>query len=132
MTKIEELKKLQNAMKTSRDSVQKCLGNKEDKDNMCYVKDSRNDKHSFKFTTNNYQYSKPIYFNAYYGYYGDSSTSSFSNDFYMSCMTEAINSHIEQLINKADEIMQHRVSEALLEAKFEAEDIMRQIMELDL
>lgn len=132
MSKIEELKKMQYQMANNKNSVQKCLGNTFNKDINKYTMDTRNDKHDFKFSTNSHHSSKAIYLDAYYGYYGDSSVSMFNDDFYVSCMVDAINSYLPEIRKMTEDIMQGKVNKVLLEAKYEAEDIMRQISELGL
>lgn len=119
-------------MSTNKDSVQKCLGNMFNKDCNKYTRNTNNDKHDFKFSTSSHHSSKPIYLDAYYGYYGDSSVSMFNNEFYMECMIEAINSFLPEIREKTENIMQERVNRVLVQAKDEAEDIMRQIDELGL
>ena len=112
--------------------VQLCLGKRFDKEENKYVVDSRNDKHDFNFRKDSHHSSKPIYLDAYYGYYGNSSVSMFNNEFYMECMIEAINSFLPEIREKTENIMQERVNRVLVQAKDEAEDIMRQIDELGL
>lgn len=132
MTKIEELKKLQYDMANNKYIVQRCLGKKFDKEENKYIVDSRNDKHDFKFSKNSHHSSKSIYLDAYYGYYGDGSVSMFNNEFYMECMIEAINNFLPEIREKTENIMQERVNKVLIQAKDEAEDIMKQIEELGL
>lgn len=97
-----------------------------------FVFDPRKDKHDFKFSTIQHHSSKPIYLDAYYGYFGDSSVSIFNNEFYIRCMAESINKFLPQLREETEKIMEQKYNEALLEAKGEAEEILRTIEELGL
>ena len=76
--------------------------------------------------------SKAIYFDAYYGYYGDSSVSMFNNDFYVECLVKAINKHLPELIEETEKIMTEKYNKTLLDAKVEAEDIIAKVKELGL
>lgn len=129
-TKIEEANDLKHQIEKNKDMVQVCLGNKLVDGH--YVRDSNNDKHEFRFYSDSRNHSKAIYFNAYYGYYGNSSTYSFTNDFYISCLIEAINKHIPELIEDTEKIMMERYNKTLLEARVEAEDIIAKVKELGL
>jgi len=132
MTKIEKFKELKRDMENNIKSVQYCLGNKLDKDRCSYIKDSSNDKHDFKFSKEKHHSSVPIFFDAYYGYYGDSGVSIFRNEFYIECLTEAINSYLPEIRDLTEMIMKDKVKLALSEAKGEAESIISQAKELEL
>ena len=132
MTKIEKFQDLKRHMENNIKSVQYCLGNKLDKEENGYVRDSTKDKHNFSFSKEKHHSSVPIFFDAYYGYYGDSNVSMFNNEFYMECLTEAINSCLPKLAEQAETIMKERVNAALVEAKVEAEDIISQAKELEI
>ncbi len=131
-TKIEEAKDLKFQCESNKKSVQYCLGKKQLEDGS-FVSDSRNDKHNFRFSTAQHHSSKQIiYLDAYYGYFGDSSVSMFNNEFYIRCMAEAINKFLPQLREETEKIMEQKYNEVLLEAKGEAEEILRTIEELGL
>lgn len=132
MTKIEEFQELKRHMENNIKSVQYCLGFKLDKSKNDYVRDSSNDKHSFRFSKEKHHSSAPIYLDAYYGYYGDSNVSIFNNSFYMECLTEAINSYIPEIKDLTEMIMKDKVKLALSEAKSEAESIISQAKELEI
>lgn len=129
-TKIEEANSLKRKIAKNKDMVQKCFGNKlvDGK----YVKDGYNDKHGFGFSMTSHHSSKAIHFNAYYGYYGDSSVSMFDDDFYVECLVKAINKNLPKLIEETENIMTEIYNKALLEAKVEAEDIIAKVKELGL
>lgn len=130
-TKIEEVKNLKYQLENNIRTVQYCLGKKQS-ENGTFVSDPRNDKHDFKFSVNKHHSSKPIFLDAYHGYYGDSNVSMFNNDFYVECMVEAINKFLPQLREETEKIMEQKCNEALLEAKGEAEEILNTIKELGL
>lgn len=115
-------------MNNNKDIIQKCLGKK--LLNGVYVTDSSNDKHDFSFSTWQHRSAKPIYLDAYYGYYGSSSVSMFNNEFFIQCMTKTLNKHIPEIIKETEEIMNQEYEKALLEAKVEAEDILKKIRDL--
>ena len=129
-TKIEEANDLKHRIAKNKNMVQQCLGNKlvDGK----YVKDSYNDKHGFGFSMTPHHSSKEIYFDAYCGYYGNSSVSMFNDDFYVECFVKAINKHLPELIEETEKIMTERYNKTLLEAKVEAEDIIAKVKELGL
>ena len=129
-TKIEEANNLKYQLSNNKDLVQRCLGNKlvDGK----YVRDSNNDKHNFGFSMTSHHSSKAIYFDSYYGYYGDSSVSMFNNDFYVECLVKAINKHLPELIEETEKIMTEKYNKTLIEAKVEAEDIIAKVKELGL
>ena len=129
-TKIEEANNLKYQLSNNKDLVQRCLGNKlvDGK----YVRDSNNDKHNFGFSMTSHHSSKAIYFDAYYGYYGDGSVSMFNNDFYVECLVKAINKHLPELIEETEKIMTEKYNNTLIEAKVEAEDIIAKVKELGL
>ena len=129
-TKIEEANNLKYQLSNNKFLVQRCLGNKlvDGKD----VRDSNNDKHNFGFSMTSHHTSKAIYFDAYYGYYGDGSVSMFNNDFYVECLVKAINKHLPELIEETEKIMTGKYNKTLLEAKVEAEDIIAKVKELGL
>ena len=129
-TKIEEVNDLKHKIAKNKDIVQKCFGNKlvDGK----YVKDGYNDKHGFGLSMTSHHSSKAIYFDAYYGYYGDSSVSMFNDDFYVECFVKAINKHLPELIEETENIMTEKYNKTLLEAKVEAEDIIAKVKELGL
>ena len=129
-TKIETYRKLNYQFKNNKVDVQYCLGKKRLEDGE-FVRDPNNDKHDFCFRTDKHHSSKPIYLDAYYGYYGNSNVSMFNNDFYMECLAKALNTFIPQIISKTEEIMNEECNKALLEAKEEAEDILQTIKELE-
>lgn len=56
----------------------------------------------------------------------------FNNEFYIQCMVEAINKILPQLMEEAEKIMERECNKALLEAKGEAEEILKTIEELGL
>lgn len=130
-TKIEEAKNLKYQIENNKKTVQYCLGRKQVEDDT-FVPDLRNDKHDFKFSTIQHHSSKPIYLNAYYGYFGDSNVSIFNDKFYIRCMVESINKFLPQLREETEKIMEQKYNEALLEAKGEAEEILKTIEELEL
>ena len=129
-TKIEEAKDLKWQYESNKKEVQECLGNQEL--NGFYVDNPNNDKHNFKFSTNKHHSSKPIFLDAYYGYYGDSHVHMFNNDFYIECMTEAINKNMALIREETEKIMEQKCNNALLEAKSEAEEILKTIRDLGL
>ena len=129
-TKIEEANDLKYQIENNKDMVQKCFGNKLVDGQ--YVRDSSNDKHSFRFSMISHHTSKAIYFDAYYGYYGDGSVSMFNNDFYVECLVKAINKHLPELIEETEKIMMEKYNKTLIEAKVEAEDIIAKVKELGL
>lgn len=129
-TKIEEANDLKYQIENNKDMVQKCFGNKLADGQ--YVRDSSNDKHGFGFSMTSHHSSKAIYFDAYYGYYGNSSVSMFNNDFYVECLVKAINKHLPELIEETEKIMTGKYNKTLLEAKVEAEDIIAKVKELGL
>lgn len=132
MTKIERFQELKRHMENNIKSVQYCLGNKLNKEKDDYTRDSSNDKHDFKFSKEKHHSSAPIYFDAYYGYYGDSSVSIFNNEFYIECLTEAVNSYLPEIRDLTEMIMKDKVKLALVEAKTEAENIINQAKELEI
>lgn len=132
MTKIEKFQDLKRHMENNINYVQYCLGYKFNKEKNNYVVDSSNDKHNFRFSKEKHHSSAPIYFDAYYGYYGDSNVSIFNNEFYIECLTEAINSYLPKLAERAEIIMREKVNAALVEARVEAEDIISQAKELEI
>ena len=129
-TKIEEVNDLKHKIEKNKNTVQKCFGNKLEDGK--YVKDGYNDKHGFCFSMTPHHSSKAIYFDAYYGYYGDSSVSMFNDDFYVECFVKAINKHLTKLIEETENIMTEIYNKTLLEAKVEAEDIIAKVKELGL
>jgi hypothetical protein len=131
-TKIEEYKNLKSRMSSNINMVKLCCGYSYSKKNERYEYDSSIDKRSFKFTTQKYDYMKPIYLYAYHGYYGDSSTYSFGDDFYIQCMAEAINKNMSIIIKDTEEIMKNKCNKALTEAKEEATVILKEAEELGL
>ena len=130
-TKIEEAKNLKCQLENNKERVEYCLGKKKLEDGT-FVADPRKDKHDFKFSTMQHHSSKPIYLDAYYGYFGNSNVSIFNDEFYILCMVEAINKFLPQLREETDKIMEQKYNEALLEAKGEAEEILKTIEELRL
>lgn len=130
-TKIEKAKNLKYQLDDNKKNVQYCLGKKQLEDGT-FVYDSRNDKHDFRFSTTQHHSSKPIYLDAYYGYFGNSNVSMFNNEFYIRCMVEAINQFLPQLMKETEKIMEQKYNETLLEAKGEAEEILKTIEELGL
>jgi len=56
----------------------------------------------------------------------------FNNDFYIECMVEAINRNISKIREDTEKIMEQKCNKALLEAKGEAEEILKTIKELGL
>lgn len=130
-TKIEEVRELKYQCENDKKLVQYCLGKKQLEDGS-FVRDSKNDKHGFRFSTTQHHSSKPIYLDAYYGYFGDSNVSMFNNEFYIECMVEAINKILPQLREETEKIMERECNKALLEAKEEAEEILKTIKELEL
>lgn len=130
-TKIEEAKNLKYQLENNKKTVQYCLGKKQLEDGS-FVRDSKNDKHGFRFSTTQHHSSKPIYLDAYYGYFGDSNVSMFNNEFYIECMVEAINKILPQLREETEKIMERECNKALLEAKEETEEILKTIKELEL
>lgn len=130
-TKIEKAKNLKYQLDDNKKNVQYCLGKKQLEDGT-FVYDSRNDKHDFRFSTMQHHSSKPIYLDAYYGYFGDSNVSMLNNEFYIQCMVEAINKFLPQLREETERVMEQKYNEVLLEAKGEAEEILKTIEELGL
>ncbi len=130
-TKIEEAKDLKYQLENNKKTVQYCLGRKQLEDGT-FVPDSRNDKHDFRFSTTQHYSSKPIYLDAYCGYFGNSNVSMFNNEFYIQCMVESINKFLPQLREEAERVMERKYNEALLQAKCEAEEILKTIEELGL
>lgn len=130
-TKIEEAKDLKYQLENNKNKVQYCLGKKQLEDGT-FVPDPQKDKHDFIFSTIQHHLTKPIYLNAYYGYFGNSNVSMFNNEFYIRCMVEAINQFLPQLREDTEKIMEQKYNEALLEAKGEAEEIFKTIKELGL
>lgn len=129
-TKIEEAKNLKCQLENNKKTIQYCLGRKQIEEDGTFVPDLRNDKHDFKFSTTQHHSSKPIYLDAYYGYFGDSNVSIFKDEFYIRCMVEAINKFLPQLMKETEKIMEHKYNEALLEAKGEADEIFKTIEDL--
>lgn len=130
-TKIEKAKNLKYQLDDNKKNVQYCLGKKQLEDGT-FVYDSRNDKHDFRFSTTQHHSSKPIYLDAYYGYFGNSNVSFLDNDFYIRCIAEAINKFLPQIREETEKIMEQKYNETLLEAKGEAEEILKTIEELGL
>lgn len=130
-TKIEEAKDLKWRLENNKKIVQYCLGKQEDGDGG-FVYNPNNDKHNFKFSTTQHHSSKPIYLDAYYGYYGNSNVSMFNDEFYIRCMVEAINKFLPQLREETERVMERKYNEALLEAKGEAEEILKTIKDMGL
>lgn len=130
-TKIEKAKNLKYQLDDNKKNVQYCLGKKQLEDGT-FVYDSRNDKHDFRFSTMQHHSSKPIYLDAYYGYFGNSNVSMLNNEFYIQCMVEAINKFLPQLREETERVMEQKYNEVLLEAKGEAEEILKTIEELGL
>lgn len=130
-TKIEKAKNLKYQLDDNKKNVQYCLGKKQLEDGT-FVYDSRNDKHDFRFSTMRHHSSKPIYLDAYYGYFGNSNVSMLNNEFYIQCMVEAINKFLPQLREETERVMEQKYNEVLLEAKGEAEEILKTIEELGL
>ena len=128
-TKIEEAQELRRRYENNKKSVQYCLGKQED-GNGGFVYNPNNDKHKFLFSVSQHHSSKPIFLDAYYGYYGNSNVSMFNDDFYVECLTESINNHLAELREEAEKIMKERCDKALFEAKDEAEYILRMVDEL--
>ncbi len=127
-TKIEEVKDLKYQLDNNKKTVQYCLGRKQLEDGT-FVPDSRNDKHNFRFSTTQHHSSKPIYLDAYCGYFGNSNVSMFNNKFYIQCMVESINKFLPQLREETERVMERKYNEALLQAKSEAEEILKTIEE---
>ena len=130
-TKIEEAKDLKRQLEFNKREVQYCLGRKKLEDGT-FILDSRNDKHNFKFSVTRHHSSRAIYLDAYYGYFGDSNVSMLDNEFYICCMAEAINKFLPQIREETEKIMEQKYYEALLEAKSEADEILKTIKELGL
>lgn len=130
-TKIETAKDLRWQYENNKISVQECLGKQKLEDGS-FVTNPNNDKHCFEFSTNKHHSSAPIYLDAYHGYYGDSNVSMFNNEFYIQCMVKAINKFLPQLREETERIMERKCNEALLEARGEAEEILKAIKELGL
>lgn len=106
-TKIEEAKDLKYQLENNKKTVQYCLGRKQLEEGT-FVPDPRNDKHDFKFSTTQHHSSKPIYLDAYCGYFGDSNVSMFNNEFYIKCMTEAINKFLSQIREETERELWNR------------------------
>lgn len=130
-TKIEEAKYLKYQLENNKKEVQYCLGKTQLEDGI-FVSDPTKDKHNFKFSTMQHHSSKPIYLDAYYGYFGNSNVSFLDNDFYIRCIAEAINKFLPQIREETEKIMEHKYYEALLEAKSEADEILKTVEELGL
>lgn len=130
-TKIEEAKDLKYQFENNKKIVQYCLGKKQLEDGT-FVTDPQNDKHNFRFSTTQHHSLKPIYLDAYYGYFGNSNVSMFNNEFYIRCMIEAINQFLPQLMEETEKIMEQKYNKTLLEAKGEAEEILKTIEDLGL
>ncbi len=130
-TKIETAKDLKWQYENNKIQVQQCLGNQQ-LENGIFVINPNNDKHNFSFSIHQHHSAKPIFLDAYYGYYSDSSVSMFNNDFYIECMVEAINKNMSKIREDTEKIMEQKCNEALLEAKGEAEEILKTIKELGL
>lgn len=127
---IEKYRKIKSKFENNIKEVQYCLGKK--LEDGVYMIDRRKDKCDFSFSTRQHHTSKPIFLDAYYGYYGDSSVSMFNDDFYMNCLAEALNTMLPTIITKTEEIMNKKCNDALIEAKKEAENILKEIGELGL
>lgn len=130
-TKIEEAKDLKYQFENNKKIVQYCLEKKQLEDGT-FVTDPQNDKHNFRFSTTQHNSSKPIYLDAYYGYFGNSNVSMFNSEFYIRCMIKAINQFLPQLMEETEKIMEYKYNETLLEAKGEAEEILKTIEDLGL
>lgn len=133
-TKIGIYKELKDTMENNLKYVKLCHGLSKSKNdgNSDYQRDSRIDKYAFRFTTSKHDSRFPIYLDSYYGYYGDSSVSSFRDSFYMECMVKAINNNMDLIIQETKEIMKFRCEEALIKAKDEADSILMEIEVLGL
>jgi hypothetical protein len=129
--KIEKYRSLKSKLEDNLNRVKMCQGYTYSKDKT-YEYNSSIDKKNFKFTTNRSDYRKPIYLDAYYGYYGNSSTYSFTDDFYMQCMTEAMNKNMNIIMKDTEDIMVNECNKALLAAKEEAISIIKEVEELGL
>lgn len=131
-TKIEEAKNLKCQLENSKERVEYCLGKKRLEDGT-FVSDPRKDKHDFKFSTIQHHYSlKPIYLDAYYGYFGNNNVFIFNDEFYIQCMAESINKFLVQLREETEKIMEQKYNDALLEVKGEVEEILRTFKGLEL
>lgn len=130
-TKIEEAKDLKYQLEDNKKTVQYCLGRKQ-LENGTFVPNPQSDKYDFRFSTTQHHSSKPIYLDAYYGYFGNSNVFMFNNEFYIRCMVEAINQFLPQLREETEKIMEQKYNETLLEVKGEAEEILKTIEDLGL
>ena len=126
---IEKYRKIKSRFENNIEKVQYCLGKK--LEDGVYMIDRRKDKCDFSFSTRQHHSSKPIFLDAYYGYYGDSGVSIFDDEFYISCLTEALNTMIPTIITKTEKIMEQKRNDALIEAKNEAENILKEIEEFE-
>lgn len=108
-TKIETAKDLKWQYENNKVQVQKCLGNKK-LENGTFITNPNNDKHNFSFSICQHHSEKPIFLNAYYVYYGDSSVSMFDNDFYIECIVEAINKNMCKIREDTEKIMEQNAT----------------------
>lgn len=110
----------------TKESIQHCLGNKLVDERGVFIVDPEIEKHNFKFAINSSN-QKQIYLNAYYSYYGDKGIHSFSDEFYIQCLVEALNDLMPYIIDRTELVMKQKCKEVSQRAKKEAESILKEI-----
>jgi len=129
MTKIEEATNIKNAINRCESFIQKSLGNSLN-DNEEWVHDSNIDKHGCEISTYRHHDALALYFDCYYGFYGNSNVSMLTDQFYIQCLSEAINKHMKEIREDTVHIMKDKYIKKLAEAKTEAEKIISEYNEL--
>jgi hypothetical protein len=129
MTKIEEAANIKGTIKRCESFIQKSLGNNFT-DEFGWTKDSSIDKYGCKMDTYRHHDAPALYFDCYYGFYGDSNVSMLTDQFYVQCLCEAINKHMKEIREDTMQIMKEEYVKKLAEAKVEAEKIITEYNEL--
>ena len=125
MTSIEKVRDIKGQINFCNSFIQKSVG-KKFTDEFGWVNDTYNDKHGCEMSIYEHHTSPPLYFNCYYGFYGDSNVSVLSNEFYMKCLCEAINKNFDEILKDTEQIMRDKYKKALESAKKEAEEIINE------
>ena len=129
MTKIEEAASVKGSINRCGSFIQKSLGN-QFVDEFGWVTDTSIDKHGCKIDTYRHHDAPALYFDCYYGLYGDSNVSMLTDQFYVQCLSEAINKHMKEIREDTMQVMKDKYVKKLAEAKEEAEKIITEYNEL--
>ena len=129
MSKIQEAANIKGTINRCESFIQQSLG-KSLNDNEQWVTNSSIDKHGCKMNTYRHHDAPALYFDCYYGFYGDSNVSMLTDQFYVQCLSEAINKYMKEIREDTINIMQEKYIEKLAEAKTEAEKIISEYDEL--